>query len=706
MGVKGLQGFVENATPGTCVQVDLREMAEQHRRAWPGRIPTLAVDGMACLRLWYSCRAWVHGGQWREYRHLLEDFVGAFSAAGIRLVFFFDGVVEDGKREEWVRRRLRVNKDVARVFQHIKLHGQQPGRNLLCIPSSLATFSMFALKSLGQETWNTVLEADYEIASYALEKGCMGILSQDSDFLIFDTAPYLSVSRLQLNRMSTVQLSRETLCRALHLHLSDLPLLACVLGNDTVPEQHLHRLRSKCMAEYSGKSSQTPNHGKVFAVAEFISSNRPPSGESDGIARLPLSDVDQALLEEGVRKYVLPGQRSPWVDTDTPSPRPMCEMERFPSADIMQAAKEKHVKAECFMAYKVLYSGVMECSNTLEDEEEKDLLPQALMYRPARERLYGLLLPKPAGSSPASAVKEWFVFPGNQLQEPDLVSPVLLGLPGGNPELSALWFGEGAAVLALRTSAFFAVFSLHDFTQDLQTLDTPLMAVTLLVIYISLQDSQLSLEDVEAYLSQAVCLRGKSYKELLCTRLSAVDSRAVQLGSLFVRGLGVLIAANNACGSPFHSDDLMPWNTFDGLLFHSKYQQAHHWSTDGELLEGNDSWLSQFRQLRELVLSVCRRRGKDIHSTPRRAPTASGQPMGSQDSPTEKRPQHFKNYRPQHFSYPEQPWPPPQNYRPQSRGPRADTHECGYRPRSRRPGGQRYRLAPRWPQHPNPRPHY
>ena len=27
-------------------------------------------------------------------------------------------------------------------------------------------------------------------------------------------------------------------------------------------------------------------------------------------------------------------------------------------------------------------------------------------------------------------VKEWFVFPGNKLQEPDLVSPVLLGLPG------------------------------------------------------------------------------------------------------------------------------------------------------------------------------------------------------------------------------------------------------------------------------------
>ena len=65
-----------------------------------------------------------------------------------------------------------------------------------------------------------------------------------------------------------------------------------------------------------------------------------------------------------------------------------------------QAAKEKHVKAECFIVYNVLHGGVVECSNTLEDEEEKDLLPQALLYRPARERLYGLLLHNPAGQLP------------------------------------------------------------------------------------------------------------------------------------------------------------------------------------------------------------------------------------------------------------------------------------------------------------------
>ncbi|KAI1894618.1 hypothetical protein AGOR_G00117620 [Albula goreensis] len=698
MGVKGLQGFVDNAIPRACIQVDLREMAEQHRLAQPGQVPTLVVDGMACLRIWYRCQAWVQGGQWREYLHLLEQFVGAFTAVGIRLVFFFDGVVEENKREEWVKRRLKVNKDIARVFQYIKLHGQQPGKELLCLPSGLATFSRFALKSLGQETWSTVREADYEIASYALQHNCMGILSQDTDFLIFDTAPYLSVNCLRLDRMSTVMFSREMLCQALRLHLRDLPLLACILGNDVVPEDQFHRLRSDCVAEYRKKFSQTPTHNKVFAVAEFISSNHSQSRGYQGMAWLLLPDTKRMLLEEGVRKYLLPGQKSTWVNTDSVSHASdiMCKMEGFTSSDILQAAKEKHMRAECLMVYNVLCDGVVECSNTLEDEEDKQLLPQALLYRPARAHLYGLLLPTSPGCSPAPVVKEWFVFPRNPLHEPDLVSPVPLGQPGGNPDLGALWFGGDASVTALRMSTFLAVFNLQELTDNLQQLDTSLMAVTLLAIYISLQDSSVFLEDIDAYLSQAVCVMGKSYTELLCTRVVRVDSRAVQLGSLFVRGLTVLIAANSACGFPFCSDELMPWKTFDGLLFHSKYLLAHSGSPELELLEGNDSWVLQFRQLKDLLLETCRRKGRNICRAPPRGPSASGKLMGDGDNPPEKRHQHFK--------HPGQPCPPNQNYRPQSRGPRPSMQDCSYRPRSRHPGRQRYRLAPRWPMYQHPRP--
>lgn len=44
------------------------------------------------------------------------------------------------------------------------------------------------------------------------------------------------------------------------------------------------------------------------------------------------------------------------------------------------------------MVYSVVCEGVIECSNTLEDEEDAELLPQALVYKPCRQHIYGLLL--------------------------------------------------------------------------------------------------------------------------------------------------------------------------------------------------------------------------------------------------------------------------------------------------------------------------
>lgn len=58
---------------------------------------------MACLNHWYSCEDWLCGGQWKEYMNVLKRWVEAFTVAGIRLVFFFDGVVNEQKRRVWVR---------------------------------------------------------------------------------------------------------------------------------------------------------------------------------------------------------------------------------------------------------------------------------------------------------------------------------------------------------------------------------------------------------------------------------------------------------------------------------------------------------------------------------------------------------------------------------------------------------------------------
>lgn len=39
-----------------------------------------------------------------------------------------------------------MNGDISKLFRHIKAHGQQPGRQLFCLPSALASFTSFALR--------------------------------------------------------------------------------------------------------------------------------------------------------------------------------------------------------------------------------------------------------------------------------------------------------------------------------------------------------------------------------------------------------------------------------------------------------------------------------------------------------------------------------------------------------------------------------
>ncbi|XP_047435717.1 constitutive coactivator of peroxisome proliferator-activated receptor gamma isoform X2 [Mugil cephalus] len=583
--------------------------------------PTLVVDGMACLRHWYSCKDWACGGQWKEYMDTLKTWVESFTSAGIRLVFFFDGVVEEKKRQEWVSRRRRVNGEVKKVFCHIKHHGEQPGRELFCLPSGLATFTPFALRSLGLEVYCSVREADYEIASYTRQHGCMGILGQDSDFLIYDSAPYLSVAKLRINNLTTVMYDRQRLCQTIGLTITQLPLLACLLGNDVVSEGLMQNIRNNALTTYR-RNNPTPHSGApqgqvVLALSQLVSSSCVRENEETGLVpqSLNLSAHQRELLKRGVCSYLLPGQKAHELD-DTSAPP--SAFEKHISPNILEACREKHVAAEGFMVYTVVCVGVTECSNTLEDEEDRELLPQALVYKPCRQRIYGLLLLLGQDGSDVDlpAIREWFVFPGNPLKEPDIVHPVPVTLPCDRPSLDLLWFSTGPEVSGLRLTAFLSVFDCLELSELYGAIEDSLLAAVCLVTYIVLQVQTLSLEDVDAYLSQAVCLRLKSPQELRHIELPFLSSRGVQLGSLYVRGLSHLLGANGASGCPLANAALMPWHSFDGRLFQSKYLLAHSGAEKAELLGSDSSCLCLFLQLRDKLLEICRKRGRDLQSRP------------------------------------------------------------------------------------------
>ncbi|CAN0502121.1 unnamed protein product [Rangifer tarandus platyrhynchus] len=613
MGVRGLHGFVASSCPHVCTVVNFKELAERHRSQHPGGTPTVVVDAMCCLRYWYTPESWICGGQWREYYSSLREFVRTFTAVGIKLIFFFDGMVEQSKRDEWVKRRLKNNREIAKIFHYIKSHREQPGRNMFFIPSGLAIFTRFALKALGQETLCSLQEADYEVASYGFQNNCLGILGEDTDYLIYDTCPYFSISELSLDSLDTVMLCREKLCQSLGLSLADLPLLACLLGNDVVPEGMFEGFRYKCLTSYTSVKENCDRRANIIlAVADHISKVlRLHQGEKKLEEMLPLGP-NKALFYKGVASYLLPGQKSPWF---IQKPKDVVTLDKQLHLTIGQVARAQHVQAESYLVYGVMSSGEVECSNSLEDATDQALPSQAFVYRPVRQRVYSLLLGGGAGGfSTGPAVKEWFVYSGNPLRQPDLVRPLQMNIPGGTPNLRQLWLSQEPGIQAQRLDTLLACFDLSSSREELQAVESPFQALCCLLVYLFVQVDTLCLEDLHAFIAQALCLQGKPTVELADLQLDHIDPRAVQLATLLVRGLTTLVLVNGACGSPWEMADFMPWHLFDGKLFHQKYLQSEKGYTAEVLVEQNRCHVTRFHTLKSVVCKACGKESRPIVS--------------------------------------------------------------------------------------------
>ena len=125
--------------------------------------------------------------------------------------------------------------------------------------------------------------------------------------------------------------------------------------------------------------------------------------------------------------------------------------------------------------YQVLTKAEITIDTTIEDEHLPDRMPSALLFRKVRQRVYGILFDlatkKKDGKLNASslAVKEWCVYGGRRLDDPDIVEPV--ALEWEVPPVEKLWFSKGATADNNRLKAFLSCMMS----------DTPSMTQTVIV---------------------------------------------------------------------------------------------------------------------------------------------------------------------------------------------------------------------------------
>jgi hypothetical protein len=148
MGVKGLQYFVEAKCPEACYKVNIMKLASEYK-ASTGRDPVVVVDGMSCLKRWYTDLEWIYGGQWREYVSLLKRFVTSFRKGGIKLVFFFDGPTPEVKRPLWVQRRVQGGRDIEDIFRSVKkMHAKPTDPKIFQFPVSMGMITRYLLMEI------------------------------------------------------------------------------------------------------------------------------------------------------------------------------------------------------------------------------------------------------------------------------------------------------------------------------------------------------------------------------------------------------------------------------------------------------------------------------------------------------------------------------------------------------------------------------
>ncbi|GFU08454.1 constitutive coactivator of peroxisome proliferator-activated receptor gamma [Nephila pilipes] len=606
MGVRGLQTFIENDCSAACKYVSIKKLADDHR-CHIDRNPVIVVDGMSLLNRLYNSTSleWIYGGQWLQFFKELERFIERFKSIGVDLIFFFDGTVCASKREEWVRRRLQKSTEVATIFSTLKVNNREPERKFFQLPTSMGLLARFAVKELGSNVYQTDREADDVIAEYAMKnKEVFAILSQDSDFIIYNTKTYLSLSHLDLDTLQTIHYDRNCFAEQyLHLYVEQLPLFACLVGNDFVPSGKLRQFHQRIIKSRRIHITTIAGSLSKLIRQEHWTGDFNNTQELNRISLTVFGNLNYShLIHEGLKSYML----------GIYSPPPTVCIAVHPSME--RAVYERHLN--CFNSpyiFNLLCKLEYESSEVLEDASR---LPSALVYREIRQRCYGVLFNYFLKSNyqenqtntkqmESIVIKEWCAYKGNLMERPELIKPLPLDMYSVSkdesqiPRIEDLWFNYSEIQ---KLWLFWRILQIPMEFNHLAALPKNRIVLACILNYLI---GGLKMEPILQPLEVAVfivqALWQKSAEELRQLMAPSVDTVAVNLSSLFMRGVTAVLMVLNVCDSPFPILYAMPWRFFDGKLFHHLHNEAKRRPYVRELCGNQNEIIKDFYNLLPIV---------------------------------------------------------------------------------------------------------
>lgn len=555
MGILGLQTYLEKVVDGGCTSVDIIEEAARHAPYCPpGTKPTIVVDSLCLMRWLYSkTDDYIFGGPWRFVAHIVTELVRSFQEKGIDLVFFFDGCVCDAKVGVWRSRRLQKSREIMEIYEKLRAHcWMGDDRNLSC-PNGTAYALCFVVKHLTScKVFNAVGECDNEVARYAeTHQECFAILSQDSDFSIFNMRVlFLSILHLDMGKLQTRAYSSQALARHLGIGSHLLPLFACLAGNDFVSKEQLTSF-------HHSLGLRPYHHGRHALLFERIATvicQRGWSATPDmHMARSVGVDLDSLL--SGVRMY------------DTKEDSCKLGLPRGIEVASWHLALEKYRHAEIPPSVlQVLHSREIFLGETMEQQMSKNKLPANILFQEVRRRIYWVLFK----GDTSVVITEHVTYPGTIGVRDEAVTCIPLKIEGEVPELRHLW-SKDPSLGFMRWQLFCGCLQMETQMEKLKRMPYVYLVFCCTLRHLFLAGVIQGME-INALILQ--CILPDDMKLKFTERHiphSQVDPNLVSISAHVMVGIQCVTMALIACGQLSLVEDGAPWMYFDGKLFHLIY---------------------------------------------------------------------------------------------------------------------------------------
>ncbi|XP_073655146.1 constitutive coactivator of PPAR-gamma-like protein 2 isoform X6 [Tursiops truncatus] len=628
-----------------------------HGQAHPGLHPpppppplpgarVLVDAGSALPRLYGGYQTdWVCGGQWNAMLGYLSALCQACAypgGDGLELVVMFPGGLGKDRLAEWGRRCQAERQTAQLIVGHVGNKGTPPPRAWFLPPACLSHCVRLALIRFRVKVFQSLEDHHLEVVAFFRENGFHGLLAHDSEYALYNIPSYYSSHALKLSwngkNLTTNQFLMQEVAKQLGLKRMNFPIFAALLGNHILPDEDLAAFHWSLLGPEHPLASLKvfgiidleilPFHEIKWALSLLESQchitetlqQQPgwedPNGDRGSWVQPIDAGVSDASLGDGEPHIpsLLSMSTRNHMDITIPPLPPV-------APEVLRVAEHRHRRGLMYpYIYHVLTKGEIKIPVCIEDECNMELPPAALLFRSARQYVYGVLFSLAETQRkmerlairrrlpvevPSVILKEWSAYKGKSPQTPELVS-ALTFREWTCPNLKKLWLGKAVEDKNRRMRAFLACMK-SDTPSMLNPANVPthllLMCCVLRYMVQWPGGRILHRHELDTFLAQAVSTQLYEPDQLQELKIEKLDARGIQLAALFMSGVDTALFANDACGQPVPWEHCCPWIYFDGKLFQSKLIKAGRERVSlVELCDGQADLATKVEKMRQSIL--------------------------------------------------------------------------------------------------------